>query len=319
MSNPVNPSSLVNAFIAAIATVVFEMPVWAWSRIRQAGTHGGVFHADELIGFCLILEAVKTVGGRAVLKRTRDQQALDTCDVVFDVAEGRYDHHGGRAGLDPLGVPWCAATRLWWDGLCEALLPGNPFAQGWFYAHVLCPIAWQDNGKDLPAGFSHPFSWISFMNPTWDAENSYDGDDADTAFHKAVTAALPIVEVLLDQARAASRAQSKLEALPDDDIVVIPAGLPGWQEFLAPKTPKFVVFKGDEDTPWYAQAVPQEGDRFSKKCPFPKDWAGRRGDDLSMASGVAGAIFCHVNQFITGWKTEGDAKFACVKALTYDT
>lgn len=319
MSNPVNPSSLIQGFIAAIAAVIFEMPVWAWSRIRQAGTHSGIFHADELIGFCLILEAVKTVGGRAVLKRTRDQQALDTCDVVFDVAEGRYDHHGSRSGLDPCGVPWCAATRLWWDGLGEALLPGDRYAQGWFYANVLAPVAWQDNGKECPAGFSHPFNWIHHMNPVWDAEDSYDGDDADTAFHKAVTTALPIVEVLLDQARAASRAQSKLEVLPDDDIVVIPAGLPGWAEFLAPKTTKFVVFKGNEDTPWYAQCVPLEGDRFSKKCPFPADWAGRRGDDLSMASGVAGAIFCHINQFISGWKTEGDAKFACTKALRYDT
>ena len=60
------------------------------------GTHSGSFHADDVLALALI-RAFEDPDAQVI--RSRDQDALDRCDVVFDVggvfdpAGGRFDHH----------------------------------------------------------------------------------------------------------------------------------------------------------------------------------------------------------------------------------
>ena len=64
---------------------------------KVIGTHDGKFHCDEVLA-CALLKLLPEYS-TAVIKRTRDQTILDTCDVVVDVGgkfdpeTHRYDHH----------------------------------------------------------------------------------------------------------------------------------------------------------------------------------------------------------------------------------
>ena len=53
----------------------------------RCGTHSGSFHADDVLAFGLIRTFEDPDG---LVVRTRDLEVLDTCDVLFDVAD-RYD------------------------------------------------------------------------------------------------------------------------------------------------------------------------------------------------------------------------------------
>jgi len=90
---------------------------------KVIGTHDGKFHCDEVLA-CALLKLLPEYS-TAVIKRTRDQTILDTCDVVVDVGgkfdpeTHRYDHHQRtfQESFSSLksGYPW--TTRLSSAGL----------------------------------------------------------------------------------------------------------------------------------------------------------------------------------------------------------
>ena len=61
------------------------------------GTHGGTFHADEVLA-CVMLKLLPQFENAEII-RTRDQEKLSKLDVLVDVGEvfdhenKRYDHH----------------------------------------------------------------------------------------------------------------------------------------------------------------------------------------------------------------------------------
>ena len=293
--------------------VTTTMPVWAWARLKRVGTHSGPFHADDVVGVALI--KIINFDHKVEVIRSRDPGELALADIVFDVSEGPFDHHGARKEKDPAGVWFCGATRMWQAGLAEALLPGDNWAQAWFSAHALAPVALQDNGAEIPKGFAHPFSWVHAMNPDWDAEPGFDDPEPfDSHFEMAVNAAIPVVRGLLRQAKAASRGMNFLRNLDDEAAVVeIKGGIPDWGEYFAHRDPRFVIYKTGET--WYTQCVPPPGDTFGKKVPFPVEWKGLRAEKLEDASGISGAVFCHSNLFLTGWTTRDAAIAAAYKAM----
>lgn len=67
------------------------------SNRKVIGTHDGKFHCDEVLA-CALLKLLPEYSD-AIIKRTRDQTILDTCDIVVDVGgvfnpeTHRYDHH----------------------------------------------------------------------------------------------------------------------------------------------------------------------------------------------------------------------------------
>ncbi|XP_015176580.1 PREDICTED: UPF0160 protein [Polistes dominula] len=66
-------------------------------KVIKIGTHDGTFHCDEALAIFLLKLLPKYKD--AVIVRSRDQNVLDTCDVVVDVGKiydhsiCRYDHH----------------------------------------------------------------------------------------------------------------------------------------------------------------------------------------------------------------------------------
>jgi uncharacterized UPF0160 family protein len=64
---------------------------------KKIGTHNGTFHCDEVLACCMLRQLHEYKDAEII--RTRDQAALEECDIVVDVGgvyepeKHRYDHH----------------------------------------------------------------------------------------------------------------------------------------------------------------------------------------------------------------------------------
>ena len=64
---------------------------------KRIGTHNATFHCDEVLACCM-LQLLPQYENAEII-RTRDQNILDTCDVVVDVGgvyeplSHKFDHH----------------------------------------------------------------------------------------------------------------------------------------------------------------------------------------------------------------------------------
>lgn len=85
-------------------------------------------------------------------------------------------------------------------------------------------------------------------------------------------------------------------------VVELPCFVP-WQDHIfnidssKAKEAIYVVFPSNRGG-FNVQAVPDKPGSFDQKTPLPEEWRGLRDDELSKASGVKDAIFCHPNGFI---------------------
>ena len=74
-------------------------------------THGGVFHADDVMA-TVILE--KVFGDVTVCRVLEVPEKLNSNVIVYDIGGGKWDHHqkggnGARKNGSKIGVPYAAA------------------------------------------------------------------------------------------------------------------------------------------------------------------------------------------------------------------
>ncbi|HKH96890.1 MAG TPA: MYG1 family protein, partial [Beijerinckiaceae bacterium] len=81
----------------------------------KAVTHDGSFHADDVFAYAVLRAAVPGIA----LERTRDADAVERADLVFDVGglfdpqTRRFDHHMRDRPLRDDGTPYSSLGLLW--------------------------------------------------------------------------------------------------------------------------------------------------------------------------------------------------------------
>lgn len=63
----------------------------------------------------------------------------------------------------------------------------------------------------------------------------------------------------------------------------------------------------NENSKWRIQCVPESPDSFTNRKSLPAAWCGLRDEELSLESGIPGAIFVHSSGFIGGHQTYNGA------------
>lgn len=276
----------------------------AIATINQAThiTHGGVFHADEVMATA-ILSAIEPVALNRTFRVPEDTKAF-----VYDIGGGAYDHHQrGGNGTRENGVLYSSAGLVWrdkgrqlmsceeaWTFVDQDLIAGIDALDNGVYPSVEYPI--------VAASFS---SLISAFNPNWDEKKS-----PDEAFLEAVTFAQGVLSRAIETAESKARAKSLVDeavAASEGQIIVLPRFAP-WQEYvLTSDDPKavdalYVVFPSNRGG-YNVQAIPDAVDSFGNRKPLPEAWRGLREEDLQGACGVTDATFVHQAGFIGGAAT----------------
>jgi uncharacterized UPF0160 family protein len=72
---------------------------------------------------------------------------------------------------------------------------------------------------------------------------------------------------------------------------------------IADNTSKSLFIYPHSKGQWIIQTAPKTGEgNFSKKCPMPDKWAGKKDRALESISGVKGLVFCHKSKFMCIFK-----------------
>ena len=266
-------------------------------------THGGKFHADDVFSAALL----KMLNPHINIVRTF-QIPDDFNGIVFDIGDGKYDHHQEGAEVRENGVPYAAFGLLWrefGESLISKYLPEEQAKKEavHFDEKFIQPLDEDDNtgsGNQLA-------DIISIFNPNWDSDES-----PDHCFSKAVDFATIILNKKFDRIMSVQRAKEIVKAAlanSKDNIVILPRFAP-WKMVLIPSDAEFVVYPSQRGG-YSAQVIPADFDTKEVKCDFPKEWAGKSADELQRISGIPTLTFCHKSCFLISADSLEDIIKAC--------
>lgn len=264
-------------------------------------THNGKFHADDVFGVALLRQLFP----QAQVIRTRDQEVLDSADIVLDVGGVydpktlRFDHHQLSSGARESGILYSAFGLLWQHYGKEFC--GDDAVWQKIDSRLVTAIDAVDNGQDLyeVSDFgTRPFDiseYLGLLNPIGDDE------DFDSQFEVAVALATTVLLRLKAKYEEAIKAQEYFlelyAASADPRVVVLDKFVPHGS--IATKQPEllFTVFPGATGN-WTIQTVRPEKSQFGNRKDLPAAWRGLNGQALAEVTGVPDAVFCHKAAFI---------------------
>lgn len=292
-----------------------SLPMTEKKRPRSVGVHDGTFHADEVTA-CALLVLFDLVDSDKIV-RTRDKAVLSHCEYVCDVG-GQYDpdlklfdhHQVGYQGL-------LSSAGMVLEYLCKR---GTIDEEGYhFFDEALVRgVDDHDNGRFAHAVGLCTFSHVvaNFVPVRYDVPKAV----TEEAFKAAFEFVLGHLERMWERHNYQRECRAVVASCMSQDplCLIFDESLPWLESFFAldgeHHPALFVIMPSGEH--WKLRGIPPSyKDRMSVRVPLPKAWAGLLEDDLVIASGIKGAIFCHKGRFISVWKTKEDALRALKIAL----
>jgi uncharacterized UPF0160 family protein len=277
-------------------------------NIKKVGTHSGKFHADDVIAFIILDELY----GPLELIRSRDESILSSCDLVFDVGGGEYDHHTNDKEYRENGIPFAAAGLVWRDFGKELLkMKGVPDSaidkvHEFIDLQYIQGLDAIDNGVRFTREIIVPelTSDINRFNPKWNKE-----EDETEQFNKAVqyarTSFLNLLEDQLARLAAVTIIKSAYKDRSQKELLFLEQHCP-WHGALLEVDKKeevqFVIYK-DPRKGYLIQVVPVRTNTFEARKDLPSEWAGKSAEELNAIIGIEDAIFAHPARFIAGAKS----------------
>lgn len=265
---------------------------------NEAITHNGRFHTDDVFSAALL----KILNPQINIER-KNSVPEGYSGLVFDLGDGRFDHHGSRRQFRDNGVQYASFGLLWKE--YGSLLVSQKKAAV-FDESFVQPLDQQDNN----GGNNMLCRAITQANPKWDEDV-----DSDECFFRAVDMAKFILENEIKSMHSTEHAEQtvrKCLSQQQNGIVVLPKGMP-WKAILIPSNAVYVIYPSPRGG-YNAQAIPKAIDSQECKRPFPEEWRGER-DKLSEITGIPGLTFCHVHGYLLGTETKEAAIEACCKSI----
>lgn len=275
-------------------------------EFKKVGTHHGRFHADEVMATAILKEIydLKVV-------RTRDNEVLNSCGIVYDVGGGEFDHHDVKKRYRESGTPYAACGLIWNAFGREAVLCNNPYLNEEevdstlnYVDDVLVEgIDAADNGLktcDVIIRTANISSIIGGFNPQW-----YSDIPEDEAFHEAVGFASGVLRNTMKQRFSVIKAKEHVVEAYNNrakpEVLALKVYCP-WGETLNEIDTNgevlFVIYPTKES--YIIHTIRKKDGTFETRKDLPPSWAGKRDDELSHLIGIDDAVFCHPARFIAG-------------------
>jgi uncharacterized UPF0160 family protein len=274
-------------------------------------THNGSFHADDVFAYVIL----KTVFPAHKLIRSRDENELNTADIVFDVGGGKYDHHSvDKTYRD--GIPYASFGLIWrefgnqylesFEALSESERKelfdrlDKEFIQG---------IDAYDNGVEINTTEPVQIHTVSHLISDFNIHAKDDETEHQAFLLASQMANVILINTLTGYMEAVKEKGTVIEAFqarPQKELLVLPKGC-NWKRTLMEldtnEEVKFVVYP-DEKEGYRIQVVTVTPASFEARKDLPEEWAGKRADELGNIIGIDDAVFCHPARFLAGAKSE---------------
>jgi uncharacterized UPF0160 family protein len=263
--------------------------------IAKGITHAGVFHADDVFSTALLRLINPKIEIERVFKVPEDIDVnATTGTVVYDIGDGKFDHHHGTLKKRASGCPK-AAFGLLWEYYGPYLTKFDEKAWRIVDETLVRFIDEHDNGFNM----GNPISVIfGSFNPHWDEKV-----DPNDQFITAVSIAEELLERHISSANATIRAEDTIAAFYDkseNHIMVMDLYAP-WKDFIDEKNNGKIML--DSKNIWFVVYPSNRGgwciqSYSSEKYPLPAEWLINLPDDMT---------FCHKARFLASVKTKEKA------------
>ena len=287
---------------------------------KVVATHSGNFHADDVFSVAVVS---LFENGRISVVRTRKESDLKKADYVIDVggiydpARNRFDHHQkGGAGMRPNGIPF-SSFGLVWQKIGPLMVSHDAFVE--IDKGLVQGIDAVDCGVDLSRPLYKDVRELGLSEVIASFRPCQKRDDAafNRSFFHAVSFAKEFFKAFCChvtlRCQAKKKVQAYLSSRPHPFIAVFNEDFEWDEGIIDDKDVLFVVYpRGAE---WRIKSLRKSLESFELRCPFPKDWGGLSGRELSEKSGVKTATFCHNKLFLCAAATKEDAFLLAKKAV----
>lgn len=292
-------------------------------------THSGQFHADDVCAASILMR----LHPYATCVRTRDLELIasmgsDTIifDVggVFDPEAGRFDHHMKNAAQRPDGSVYSSFGLIWKYCGAQYLesfgIPGpvRNEVHGRFDREFVYIIDQIDNGalsaaEIGPAANIGIANLIARMNP--DSPAASDG-----RFNQATKMAGDAIECYVDSLAHEIALDLKITEEIDKQwgspILILPQSADAHAMIDLKNAMHIQAIISPSSSGGFGMTVARrEAGSYDNLFDFPEAWAGKAGQDLVDASGIADLTFCHRGRFFLAAKSYG----ALLSAVPYLT
>lgn len=284
--------------------------------MKKLVTHNGGFHADDVMAYAILKEALARRGESWTLERTRDPEIIQQADIAFDIGfeydplKNRYDHHQkGRAGARENGILYASAGLVWkhfgrelcsyetvWSNIDRSLISG---------------IDAQDNGQDVIK--ETYFDDIIFTQLGMYFYHFEPGPFEDSSpevllekFEEASEFARGILVRVLhnfnEYEKAFQEARQVYDSASDKTVLVFPKNYqrPTWKRLSVFSEPIFVIYYTDKNNQWKVEAIPKRPESQESRKLAPEAWWGSGPRQMVEVTGVTDATFCHPSGFLFG-------------------
>ncbi len=271
-------------------------------------THAGNFHADDVFSTAFM----EKLYGDITLIRLKDYKD-DGTKLTYDIGLGKFDHHGPNPKKRLNGTTYCGFGLLWQEFGLEYLtkinVPNPEKTKEVFDYLLVNSIDAIDNGEyNLNSDYNIYMldDIISLFRPSYDTK-----EDEDTCFLQAVEFAKIIFDLVLkDSIKKVQVLNIIKEKIPSikNKTLILDEYIPyEYAIFNLNLDVDFVIYPSNRGG-YAIHTVPTTYKGFIAKTPFPKAWAGLRGEQLAKVCGVKTAQFCHNKLFLATSDTLEDAQ-----------
>lgn len=268
------------------------------NEIKNAFTHSGIFHADDVFSAALLTYLYPNI------EITRGFEVNQNFDgLVFDIGFGEFDHHQSNSPIRENGVPY-AAFGLLWKKFGTQILSEEDAER--FDKNFVQPLDFSDNTGEpnILSGI------IASFNPAWNSEKT-----SDEAFAEAKEFALEILKKKFEHILSLKKCKELVNefiAKSPANYVCLPYFIP-WKKAVCETEKLFVIYPSQRGG-YNAQAVPLNIDSTELRCAFPEEWRNKTPKELSEITKIEGITFCHTSGFLIATETKESAIMACEKA-----
>ncbi len=279
--------------------------------IKTLGTHGGKFHADEVMATAIL----SLLLGDIKVTRTRDENILGKLDFVYDIALGEFDHHQLNKEIRKNNIPYAACGLVWREFGSRVIkkfnsgLGEDDITSIFDYVdkNLLQGIDATDNGIDIKSEIkvSSISDIIQSFNPAWDST-----DSKDEAFEEAAKFATEVIKRIISRQVSVIKARSIVnEAFQNrniNEIMVLEIGCPWLQHLLKIDLNSevlFVISPDDNKLEYKIQTVKKTVDTFEARKDIIESIRGKSSEEINSIIKIDDAIFCHKAGFIASAKS----------------
>ena len=308
---------------------------------KTIATHSGSFHADDVFGVGVLMGVYPA----HTLIRTRKNEQIEAADFAVDVggewdaSRGRFDHHqrgfdGARParvvdGASQPGVGYASAGLVWAAHGADyvrvlAQAQGHALDEAAVAevvrsldASLVQYLDIVDTGQgDVAPGIFGLSALISQLNTHWMDEQGLSQDTKaalqETRFREAIAITRRFLDHAIVRKISQLRAMDTVRRAPrllDGRVLHLREGGMPWTHVVLEEMPEvlLVIYPDSDGDQYQIKTVPIEPGSFTAKMDLPEAWAGLREQEMAAVTGVADSVFCHMNLFIAGARSQAGA------------